>query len=331
MPFCNCTILHDPNGIGAINPFRWKGFYWDSESGLYYANGSYYDPETMLYLDAQDISSVEEKAFETRGLDRNGIVCNNILALAGSSATAATTIALSPDPEYDPGKTWWEKLNSWWQDVPNWMKVTIGAAFVVASVVAAYFTAGASLGLEAELLGAESAALAAAAKVALIELSIGIGFAAAGWASSSAMTGEWNTGELENSIAESVFFTGVFMFVSASINAAKYAYRVEPYPTHNIVKQYEFKSNTELEAHFAKHNKDFGNMYANAQEYLNGANYVIENGIYVPQMNGFLRFYGVIEKETTYAFVGMTNDGMHIVTYGIRGISTLKKVPWIIR
>lgn len=212
----NCTILHDPDGIGAINPFRWKGLYLDSETNLYYANGSYYDPETMLYADAQDISSVEEKAFDARGLDRNGIVCNNTLELAGNPATMATTIDLSSDYEYDPGKTWWEKLNNCWRSVPNWLKMTIGAALIALSVAIMFCIGGATL-----------AAAAEAAKTALVELSIGIGFATVGWVISSATSGDWNTGALENSIADAVFFTGVFMFVSASINAIKYLHRTK--------------------------------------------------------------------------------------------------------
>ena len=61
--FGNCTVYDennkvnaDPNFIGNINPFRWKGFYYDAESGLYYANGSYYDPTTGLYVDSVSTS-----------------------------------------------------------------------------------------------------------------------------------------------------------------------------------------------------------------------------------------------------------------------------------
>ena len=50
--------------IGNINPFRWKGHYFDTESGLYYANGSYYDPEVGLHVDAMPVSSLIENAFK---------------------------------------------------------------------------------------------------------------------------------------------------------------------------------------------------------------------------------------------------------------------------
>ena len=42
----NCTVYNedgeidtDPISIGNVNPFRWKSYYLDLESNLYYANG----------------------------------------------------------------------------------------------------------------------------------------------------------------------------------------------------------------------------------------------------------------------------------------------------
>ena len=33
--------------IGAMyNPFRYRGYYYDTETGLYYLNSRYYDPDT---------------------------------------------------------------------------------------------------------------------------------------------------------------------------------------------------------------------------------------------------------------------------------------------
>jgi RHS repeat-associated protein len=31
--------------LGAANPFRYRGYYYDSETGLYYLNSRYYNPE----------------------------------------------------------------------------------------------------------------------------------------------------------------------------------------------------------------------------------------------------------------------------------------------
>ena len=38
--------------IGEANPFRYRGYYYDTESGLYYLNSRYYDPEVGRFLNA---------------------------------------------------------------------------------------------------------------------------------------------------------------------------------------------------------------------------------------------------------------------------------------
>ena len=48
----NCTITQDTTGIGAINPIRYRGYYYDSEIGLYYLQSRYYDPNTGRFLNA---------------------------------------------------------------------------------------------------------------------------------------------------------------------------------------------------------------------------------------------------------------------------------------
>ena len=44
---------------------------------MYYANGSYYDPEVGLHVDASEISSIIDNAFSLFALDRNGMMCDN--------------------------------------------------------------------------------------------------------------------------------------------------------------------------------------------------------------------------------------------------------------
>jgi len=38
--------------IGTQNPFRYRGYYYDNESGLYYLNSRYYDPQTGRFINA---------------------------------------------------------------------------------------------------------------------------------------------------------------------------------------------------------------------------------------------------------------------------------------
>ena len=59
----NCTVtplvadtaghsITDANHIAHINPFRYRGYYYDTETGLYYLNSRYYDPQTGRFLNA---------------------------------------------------------------------------------------------------------------------------------------------------------------------------------------------------------------------------------------------------------------------------------------
>ncbi len=43
-----CTLLFDRSihAIGAVNPFRYRGWYYDTETEWYYRGGDYYDPAT---------------------------------------------------------------------------------------------------------------------------------------------------------------------------------------------------------------------------------------------------------------------------------------------
>jgi len=53
----------DPNGILTKNPFRYRGYYYDEETGFYYLNARYYDPQVRRFISADDIV-VLKKDFE---------------------------------------------------------------------------------------------------------------------------------------------------------------------------------------------------------------------------------------------------------------------------
>ena len=48
----NCTIVSDTTyeKIGTMNPYRYKDYYYDTETGWYYLNSRYYDPETDRFI-----------------------------------------------------------------------------------------------------------------------------------------------------------------------------------------------------------------------------------------------------------------------------------------
>ncbi len=40
--------------LGAVNPFRYRGYYYDTETGLYYLQSRYYDPQVGRFLNADE-------------------------------------------------------------------------------------------------------------------------------------------------------------------------------------------------------------------------------------------------------------------------------------
>lgn len=46
--------------IAEINPFRYRGYYYDIETGLYYLNSRYYDPSTGRFINADGLNFLEQ-------------------------------------------------------------------------------------------------------------------------------------------------------------------------------------------------------------------------------------------------------------------------------
>jgi RHS repeat-associated protein len=48
------------DNIGDINPFRYRGYYYDKETQLYYLNARYYDPEVGRFISQHDARKIKE-------------------------------------------------------------------------------------------------------------------------------------------------------------------------------------------------------------------------------------------------------------------------------
>ena len=141
--------------IGNINPFRYRGYYYDVETGLYYLKTRYYDPETGRFITIDDISYLAPDTI-------NGL---NLYAYCGNNPV------MMVDPDGCAPK--------WWQ----WLLFGIGAALVIASVVVlSVATGGAATGL----IGAIAVG---AAKGALIGAAVGSVVGIAGGAIYAGVTG----------------------------------------------------------------------------------------------------------------------------------------------
>ena len=104
------------NSVAKLNPFRYRGYYYDTETGLYYLNSRYYDPSVGRFINADDISYIQPT--EINGL--------NLFAYCGNNPIMRT------DPE---GTAWW-----------HWL-LGIGVALVVAAItVVSLGAAGIAIG-----------------------------------------------------------------------------------------------------------------------------------------------------------------------------------------
>ena len=65
-----CTILSDTSGceIATVNPFRYRGYYYDAEIGMYYLQSRYYDPDVgggVVNALSGLISNIRSKSFKS--------------------------------------------------------------------------------------------------------------------------------------------------------------------------------------------------------------------------------------------------------------------------
>ena len=59
-----CTIAEDTSeiGIATVNPFRYRGYYYDTEMGMYYLQSRYYDPTVGRFINADSTDILEYKS-----------------------------------------------------------------------------------------------------------------------------------------------------------------------------------------------------------------------------------------------------------------------------
>ena len=51
--------------VGAANPYRYKGYRYDSETGLYYLQSRYYNPDWGRFINADGIAAVTGDVLST--------------------------------------------------------------------------------------------------------------------------------------------------------------------------------------------------------------------------------------------------------------------------
>ena len=77
------------------NPFRYRGYYYDNETGLYYLNARYYEPSIGRFISPDVLSILDETKGQINGLNLY-MYCNNnpIMYVDPSGRFALTTIII---------------------------------------------------------------------------------------------------------------------------------------------------------------------------------------------------------------------------------------------
>ena len=102
--------------IGNVNPFRYRGYYYDKETGLYFLKTRYYDPEICRFINVDDTAYLDAESI-------NGL---NLYAYCADNPI------MNVDPD---GTAWW-----------HWLLGGLAAVALATVVVAsAILTMGASL------------------------------------------------------------------------------------------------------------------------------------------------------------------------------------------
>ena len=94
-----CKIEKDTSGknLGELNPFRYRGYYYDTETKLYYLKTRYYDPEIGRFITIDDVTYLAPDTI-------NGL---NLYAYCNNNPV------MNVDPE---GTSWWGNVKNWFRN-----------------------------------------------------------------------------------------------------------------------------------------------------------------------------------------------------------------------
>ena len=99
--------------IAEINPIRYRGYYYDSERGLYYLNSRYYDPFMCRFINAD--------GYVTTG---QGVTSFNMFAYCGNNPVNRAD---------DTGYSWWSAIKNGVKKVCNTIKKAVKVIVLIGS------------------------------------------------------------------------------------------------------------------------------------------------------------------------------------------------------
>ena len=90
---CQTTVVDsNANDIATLNPFRYRSYYFDTETGFYFLKTRYYDPEIGRFMTIDDISYLDPDSIN--GLNLYAYCGNNPVMGYDPNGTFAITTAI---------------------------------------------------------------------------------------------------------------------------------------------------------------------------------------------------------------------------------------------
>ena len=87
----NNNEITDTSHIGLINPYRYRSYYYDTETKLYYLNSRYYNPEWGRFINSDNEIKAENNKYNLYIYCKNNPI--KYSDYLGNSATTAGTLA----------------------------------------------------------------------------------------------------------------------------------------------------------------------------------------------------------------------------------------------
>ncbi len=141
--------------IGYINPIRYRGYFFDNETSLYYLNARYYNPKLGRFISLDTLSILDDTMGEINGLNLYMYCKDNPVMYADPSGCFAISLLVGLFVSFAIG-TAASAISQYFQyGNVNWLQAGVDGLFAVASTALAYtgigligsIVAGAGMGL----------------------------------------------------------------------------------------------------------------------------------------------------------------------------------------
>ena len=185
------NIVSSSGRLAEINPLRYRGYYYDNETGFYYLQSRYYDPANRRFINADTYSSTDPG---------DAIGCN-MFAYCGNNPVMRNDYS---------GDAWW-----------HWVAATVAVVgLAVASVVTCGGAAAAAMTATALISGTCTTVPAAATIITGAALGAGVAYAGSVVSAASSVKSTEEFAEYGKSALISTTAGAVVGAVAGAINAA---------------------------------------------------------------------------------------------------------------